>query len=205
MPLQPTLGSPPPVPVQALTGLDTICFVILNANLCPFLSPPTPHFFSWKTPSHPSRPQHGQRNAPPSPSSSPSHAETKWPFFLPLYFIPRDIKVVLLLCLKCPFPCWSPQVSHLLRSLLALHLLHSPGWEPSCGSEGLGSLDSGLDLGPWTVFGGPAQGHPSWPHTCIIANFHMKREAQRREEPWVLSTFMVWHWSWGREGRDGGC
>lgn len=42
MPLQPTPGSP--VPVQALTGLDTICFVILNANLCPFLSPSLPFF-----------------------------------------------------------------------------------------------------------------------------------------------------------------
>lgn len=61
----------------------------------------------------------------------------------------------------------------------------------------LGSLDSRWDLGYLTVLGGPAQGHPSWPHARIIADFHMKRDAQRREGPWAPSMFMVWPWSSG--------
>ena len=61
----------------------------------------------------------------------------------------------------------------------------------------LGFLDSRWDPGHLTVLGGPAQGHPSWPHACIIADFHMKRDAQRREGPWAPSMFMVWPWSSG--------
>lgn len=47
-----------PVPGQAFTGFHTVCFVIPNANLSPFL-PSSLSFFSWKTPTHPSRPQLG--------------------------------------------------------------------------------------------------------------------------------------------------